>query len=235
MRRALRITGTVLVVAGVALLAWAATVWAWQDPFTKLYTAYEQRQLAEDYHDRAASFALPPPAATASPSDRARAIATAARRYRRSLDEGDALGRIRIPRMGVNMVVVEGTDHDSLKRGPGHYRGSFLPGEHRLVYIAGHRTTYGAPFSAIDSLRAGDRVELELPYGTFEYRVTGHRIVEADALEVLRPGTREVLALQACHPRFFASHRWIAYARPVRVVPRGGPAYAPALAASATG
>ena len=76
-------------------------------------------------------------------------------------------------------------------------------------------------------LRKGDRVLMELPYATVEYRVTGHRVVPATATEVLRPGRREVLALQACHPRFFASHRWIAYATPVKVTPRGGAAFRP--------
>jgi sortase A len=91
-----------------------------------------------------------------------------------------------------------------------------MPGERELVYVAGHRTTYGAPFSDIDDLRAGDRVIVEVPYGTFEYRVTRHRIVDEHELSVLRTKHREELALQACHPRFFASHRYIVYASPVR-------------------
>ena len=119
------------------------------------------------------------------------------------------------------MVVVNGTDHDSLTKGPGRYLGSAMPGEGELVYVAGHRTTYSAPFSRIETLRRGDQVRLELPYGTFLYRITRHVIVEADALEVLKSDGREVIALQACHPRFFATHRYIAYAEPVRVLPRG--------------
>jgi sortase A len=249
MRRALRAVGTLLVVAGLGLLGWAVLVWQWEDPFTSVYTAYEQRKLEQAYEERLRSFAPveaeegdaeateDTPAAggdTAVPARvRSRAVAEAARRYRQSLGRGDAIGRLKVPRMGVDMLVVEGTDSHTLKKGPGRYRRSFLPGERRLVYVAGHRTTYGAPFARIERLREGDRVELELPYATFEYRITGHRIVDANALEVLRPGTREVLALQACHPRFFASHRWIAYATPVKVTPRGAAPYAPqTLAAS---
>lgn len=112
------------------------------------------------------------------------------------------------------MLFVQGTDSESLKKGPGRYAKSFLPGEGELIYIAGHRTTYGAPFSRIDRLRRGDAVFVELPYGTFQYRITGHRIVRATDVGVLRSRHREVLALQACHPRFFASHRIIAYAKP---------------------
>jgi sortase A len=114
------------------------------------------------------------------------------------------------------MLFVEGTDSESLKKGPGRYRKSFLPGEGELVYIAGHRTTYAAPFSRIDRLRRGDLVVVEVPYGTFRYRITGHRIVKANEVSVLRSRHSEVVALQACHPRFFASHRIIAYAKPAK-------------------
>ena len=133
----------------------------------------------------------------------------------------DAVARLRIPSLGVSEIVVNGTDPNSLKRGPGRYLGTAMPGEGELVYVAGHRTTYGAPFSRIDHLRKGDRVFLELPYGTFEYRVTGHRIVAASQTSVLISKGYEQLALQACHPRFFATQRYIAYAKPVRVTPRG--------------
>ena len=90
-----------------------------------------------------------------------------------------------------------------------------MPGEGELVYVAGHRTTYGAPFSDIDELEPGDAVSLELPYGTVEYRVTRHRIVDDNDLSVLETRGREELVLQACHPRFFASQRYLVYARPV--------------------
>ncbi|TMK78194.1 MAG: sortase [Actinobacteria bacterium] len=106
-----------------------------------------------------------------------------------------------------------------------------LPGENRLVYIAGHRTTYLAPFSHIDALRKGDTVTIEVPYASFVYSVTGHRVVRADDLSVLRSPRHEVLELQACHPRFFASHRYIAYARLARVEPRGGTPFDVAAAA----
>ena len=93
------------------------------------------------------------------------------------------------------------------------------------MYIAGHRTTFLAPFSHIERLKKGDSVRLEMPYATFVYRISGHRIVRADDLSVLRSPRHELLELQACHPRFFATHRYIAYAVPVRVVPRGGRPY----------
>ena len=80
----------------------------------------------------------------------------------------------------MNEIIVNGTQTDTLKRGPGRYLGSYMPGEGELVYVAGHRTTYGAPFSHIDRIEKGDAVFVELPYGTIEYVVTGHRIVPAN-------------------------------------------------------
>jgi sortase A len=222
-RRVVRTVGTLMVVAGTLLLAWALLVWRWQDPFTALYTRWEQRELADEYEQRFDRYQPPAPA----PDDRIspRRIAALARKYRLSLREGDAIGRIKIPRLDVNMIVVDGTKTGTLKKGPARHRRTYLPGEGRLVYIAGHRTTYSAPFSDIDDLRRGDRVRLELPYGTFEYRIRGHRIVEAHEVSVLRSRRREEVALQACWPRFFASHRYIAYANPVRVIPRSGSPY----------
>jgi sortase A len=216
-----------MVVAGTLLLAWALLVWRWQDPFTALYTRWEQRELADEYEQQFDRFQPLPraPNERISPRISPRRIAALARKYRLSLHEGDAIGRIKIPRLDVNMIMVDGTKTGTLKKGPARHRRTYLPGEGRLVYIAGHRTTYSAPFSDIDDLRRGDRVRLELPYATFEYRIRGHRIVEAHEVSVLRSRRREEVALQACWPRFFASHRYIAYAQPVRVIPRSGSPY----------
>ena len=223
MRRTLRIAGTLLILAGALTLAWTLVVWQWQDPFTALYTKWKQHQLTSQYQKRVEAFSAP--IATTSLADERRSIAREAKRYRASSTRGEAIGRIRIPRMGVNLVLVNGTDHDTLKKGPGRDGRTFMPGENRLIYIAGHRTTYGAPFSHIDRLHSGDRVTLEVPYGTFIYVVTRHRIVKATDLSVLRSPKHEVVELQACHPRFFASHRYIAYARLLRVEPRGAKPY----------
>lgn len=219
MRRLARITGTLMIVAGVGALAWALTVWQWQDPFTAALHGFEQRELTKSFERRLEEGNAGLPAAS---GDRLRtSLPRVARKWRTSSKQGDAVARIRIPALGVGEIVVNGTDADSLKRGPGRYLGSGMPGEGELVYIAGHRTTYGAPFSRIDRLHKGDRVFLELPFATFEYEITGSRIVPATQTSVLRSKGYEQLVLQACHPRFFASHRYLAYAKPVRVTPRG--------------
>ena len=234
MRRFVRIFGTVLTAAGILTLLWAFLVWQWQDPFTALYTSWKQHQLGSQYDKRAASFQADGLAGATLAAER-RTIAAEAKRYRSETHRGEAIGRIRIPRMHLNMVVVDGTDHDTLKKGPGRDLRTFMPGENRLVYIAGHRTTYLAPFSHIDSLRKGDKVTLELPYARFVYTVTGHRVVHADDLSVLRSPHHELLELQACHPRFFATHRYIAYARLARVEPRGGTPFDLAAAGQTSG
>ena len=229
LRRFTRVLGTMLIVAGVLSLTWAFLIWRWQDPFTAIYTAYQQRELRSQYQHQLEDFHAPaPPPAASSKRDLASyelSVAQAAKRYRRSLHEGDAIGRIIVPRLGLKMVFVNGTNTSTLEKGPGRQLSTFMPGEGQLIYIAGHRTTYLAPFSAIDKLRAGDSVTLEVPYGTFQYRITGHTIVPANDLAVLKSHGHEVVALQACHPRFFASERYIAWAKPIRVIPRTGPAY----------
>jgi sortase A len=241
MRRFVRILGTVLTAAGILTLFWAFLVWQWQDPFTALYTKWKQHQLSSQYDKRVAAFHSNGFAGATLAAER-RTIAAAAKRYRGETHRGQAIGRIRVPRMHLNMVVVDGTDHDTLKKGPGRLRAgdspgvpTFMPGENRLVYIAGHRTTYLAPFSHIDALRKGDKVMLEVPYATFVYKITGHRVVPADDLRVLHSPRHELLELQACHPRFFASHRYIAYAQLVRVEPRGGTPFDLAAAGQTSG
>src|SRR5919201_3232654 len=204
MRRGLRIVGTVLLAAGVGAVAWALTVWAWQDPFTAIYTKIQQHRLARQYNRFAAAYDAPQLANTSLAAVR-RLIAQEAREYRMTTHRGQPIGRIVIPRLGLNMVLVNGTDHDSLKRGPGRDLRTYMPGEGKLVYVAGHRTTYLAPFSDIDSMRVGDPITFSVPYGTFRYTVTGHVVVPADDLARLRSRGYEQLVLQACHPRFFAT------------------------------
>ena len=220
MRRLARITGTLMIVIGVGALAWALTVWQWQDPFTAVLNELEQRQLAHDF-DRRVEEGRGGILVDTSAVQLRRSLPRAAAAWRTSSKRGDAVARLRIPALGVGEVVVNGTDHDSLKRGPGRYLGSAMPGEGKLVYIAGHRTTYGAPFSHIDRIAKGDRIFLELPYATFEYSVTGSRVVAASQTSVLKSKGFEQLVLQACHPRFFASQRYLVYAKPVRVTPHG--------------
>jgi sortase A len=131
---------------------------------------------------------------------------------------GGAVGFIRIPRIGLDMVFVEGVDPGSLKRGPGHHPATPLPGQGGNVSIAGHRTTYARPFWALDELRPGDRIVLETRKGRFAYEVSWSRVVDPDASWVLAPTDVPSLTLTTCAPRFSASRRLV-----VRAVQVSGP------------
>jgi len=225
LKRSVRIAGTGLIVAGLLMLAWVVVVWRWQDPFTALYTHWKQHQLAHSYDHRFAAYKPRPVTRSESVAAEMHTISREARRYRLDSHRGQAIGRIRVPRLGLKMILVNGTDDSTLRKGPGRDLRTYMPGEGQLVYIAGHRTTYLAPFAHIDKIRMGDSVTLELPYGTFRYTVFRRRIVGADDLAVLHSHGREVVVLQACHPRFFASHRYLVYARLAEVQPRGARAF----------
>ena len=216
LRVVLRAFGALLVLGGLLVLAWVVTVWQWQDPVTLVLNKREQAHLASAYEERVQH--LPRTTARSQAADLEASYRRSAVAYRKKTGIGDPIGRLVVPRLGLRVWVVLGTDTESLKKGPGLHPPTGFPGQGRLTYVAGHRTTYGAPFSDIDKLKPGDPVTFEVPYGTFRYVVTGHRIVRANQLEVLRSRGREEIALQACWPRFFASHRYIAYAKLERVV-----------------
>jgi sortase A len=234
MRRAVRLTGTLLIVAGGLALVWALVVWQWQDPFTGLYTRWQQHKLAARYEKELTAYkpvhvdvrqAKDSKESTAWIAVEREQVALEAKQYRLHLHRGGPVGRLKVPRLGLSAIVVNGTDHDSLTKGPGRYLGSYMPGEHELVYIAGHRTTYLAPFAHIDAIKPGDRATFELPYATFVYEFRWHNIVPSDDVGRLVSHHRELLVLQACHPRFFATHRYLAYAVLVRVEPKNGRPY----------
>jgi len=123
--------------------------------------------------------------------------------------QGDPVAKIEIPRIGVDWIVVEGVDVADLRKGPGHYPGTALPGVRGNVGIAGHRTTYGAPFENIDRLEPGDEIVLTSVTGRYVYRVTGTRIVSPSETSVLAATEDAVLTLTSCHPKYSARQRII--------------------------
>ena len=228
--------GTVLIVGGLLVLAYAAAVLFWRDPVTDLYNRYEQNRLESALEREFEAWdAGPPPAVAEAEVDEENeatqprpVVLTArdARRFLRGLEQGQAFGRIHIPRIGVEAVVVHGTRWGAdLSRGPGHYERTTVPGLGKTVGIAGHRTTFGAPFRKIDKIKVGDEITLEMPYATFRYRVFRHEIVDEKDWSVIRNRGFDTLMLSACHPLYGSSERWIVYARLAEVKPRSGEAY----------
>lgn len=149
----------------------------------------------------------------------------AAERFLGKIKPGQPIGRIIIPKLDIDPVVVNGTTSADLREGPGRYPETKVPGLGELTAIAGHRTTFGAPFRHIDSLVKGNEIVLRLPYGTFTYRVTGHEIVDDEDWSVIDPRGYDTLVLSACHPLYSADQRWIVYAKLVKVRLPDGESY----------
>jgi sortase A len=126
--------------------------------------------------------------------------------------EGSPVGILRIAKIGVDKVIVEGTSEDDLRQGPGHYVGTPLPGEAGNAAIAGHRTTYGAPFYDLDQLTAGDLINVTTVQGAFSYRVTRTLIVDPSDTAVVADTPLPELTLTTCNPRFSASQRLVVHA-----------------------
>ena len=192
MRAVLRFVASVMMVSGALLITDAAVTLLWQEPVSAVVAQREQTQLRRALID--------PPA----------------RVIRRQPLRGDAIGRIEIPAIGVEEYVVEGTDIDSLRKGPGHYPETPLPGERGTAAIAGHRTTYGAPFRRIDELHRRQEIAVDMPYGRYVYRVERTKIVEPTDLSVLDRVAHDRLVLSACHPLYSAAQRVVVFSKLVR-------------------
>jgi sortase A len=188
-RVVLRFVASVMMVSGLLLISDAGITLLWQEPVSAYFSERQQVKLEKALVD--------PPA----------------RVVRKEPLPGDALGKLQIPAIGVSEYVVEGTDADNLRKGPGHYPDTPLPGQHGTSAIAGHRTTYGAPFRNLDKLEKNDRIVVELPYGTFVYRVDRTQIVDDSALWVTKRVGHDQLVLTACHPLYSAAQRIVAFAR----------------------
>lgn len=227
MRRALRAISTVLILAGVLMIADAGITLAWQEPVSALLARIQQNKLSGqlDKIEQRAPTPVQRRVLHALATQRRR-IEFLAREARRTARTGGPIGRIDIPKIGADFVVVQGTDTDSLRKGPGHYPQTTFPGLPGTVAIAGHRTTYLAPFRRVDELKAGDPIVLTMPYARFTYRVQRLQIVLPTALWVTRDVGYDRLVLSACHPLYSASHRIIVFARLARVTARGAAAHA---------
>jgi sortase A len=213
-RTLLRQLSTILILAGLMLLADVGLTLVWQEPVSALYAQWRQYALADDLEELSTPD-LSPGEQTALerlPLDKDRA-AFLARALERRTDPGDPVGRIRIPEVGLSKVIVEGTDGGSLRKGPGHYPETPLPGIRGTVAIAGHRTTYGAPFRDLDKLENRDELVVEMPYGRFTYEVEREQIVDPTATWVTRRVGHDRLVLTACHPKYSAAQRIVIFAR----------------------
>jgi sortase A len=222
MRRLIRDISSVLIISGVLLLLDAGATLIWQEPVTAVIALIQRANINQHY--------LSPSVASLTPvekhalvrvDDTQQRVAYLARREAHQVATGDAIGRITIPRIGASYIIVQGTDEATLEKGPGHYPGTAFPGLGQTVAIAGHRTTYLAPFRHIDALKPGDRILVRMPYAEFTYIVQYHKIVLPTALWVTRDVGYERLVLSACNPLYSAAQRMIVFARLEHVQPLG--------------
>jgi sortase A len=222
LRRLIRDISSVLMISGLLLVIDAGVTLVWQEPVTAVIGLIKQSEVDKQY----LSFQTAPltvnenHALVKLPSFQDR-IAFLARREQHQVGTGDAIGHISIPKIGASYTVVQGTDEASLEKGPGHYPGTAFPGLGQTVAIAGHRTTYLAPFRHVDALRPGDRIVLKMPYAVFTYAVQYRRIVLPTALWVTNNVGYERLVLSACNPLYSAAQRIIIFARLKSVTPLG--------------
>jgi sortase A len=195
--RILRILGLVLIAGalGVGGYIW----WSlWGTGFAAEAAQNDLRTEFEPRIDSRVSLEAPPPRVAKVP--------------------GDAVAIIRIPKIDLDLVVVEGTGTEPLKKGPGHYTDTAYPWDDTgRVGIAGHRTTYGAPFWSLNELREGDLIVLATEYGIFEYRVTRSVVTPPSGIlpsgdSVLAQTNHPTLVLTTCNPRFSAAERLIVIA-----------------------
>ncbi|MDQ8045359.1 MAG: class E sortase [Solirubrobacteraceae bacterium] len=220
LRRFLRSLGTALLIAGVALVADAGLTVVWQEPISAVYAHFEQGSINKEL--RALDDAGPGAAearALAILKDRDQKLAYLARSIRRRVGHDEPIAKITIPKLGLDKTVVNGTDTAGLRKGPGLIESTDLPGLGGTTAIAGHRTTYGAPFHSIDKLRHGDTIYVTTPYGRFDYHVDHTRIVKPTDVWVLQRVGREQLVMSACNPLYSASQRIIVFSELVGYTP----------------
>jgi sortase A len=218
-RRLFRDLAAVLILTGSLLTLDVVVTLVWREPVTAVIGTIKRAEIDQRFLQMKLTGL--DEHALGSLTSTAQRIAFLARKEQREVATGAAIGRIVIPRIGADDEIVQGTDAGSLEQGPGHYPGTAFPGLGQTVGIAGHRTTYLAPFRHIDALRPGDAIVVEMPYATFTYRVQYDRIVLPSNIAVVDDVGYERLVLSACNPLYSAAQRIVVFARLAEVEPRG--------------
>ncbi|HEX3830582.1 MAG TPA: class E sortase [Solirubrobacteraceae bacterium] len=222
MRRLIRDVSSVLILSGLLLVVDAGATLVWQEPVTAAIGMVLRSNVDKTHLSyRTAPLSSTDTRALASIQSLSDRISYLARRERDQVKTGDAIGQIDIPRIGHTYNIIEGTDTRSLEAGPGHYPSTAFPGMGQTVAVAGHRTTYLAPFRFLNELTAGNRIIVTMPYGRFTYVVQYQRIVKPTQTSVIDSVGYDRLVLSACNPLYSAAQRIIVFARLRSVTPLG--------------
>lgn len=221
-RRVIRDLSSVLILSGLLLVLDAGVTLVWQEPVTAAIGLIMRGQVDQRYLSyRTAPLSVTDERTLGGIEALNQRIAYLARHELTEVRTGDAVGRIAIPRIGNAYNIVQGTDETSLEEGPGHYPSTALPGMGQTVAIAGHRTTYLAPFRFVNELKPGDPIIVTMPYGRFTYAVQHLQIVKPTDVWVIDDVGYERLVLSACNPLYSAAQRIIVFARLKSVQPLG--------------
>jgi sortase A len=219
MHRLMRILSVALITAGITIGVDVGMTLAWKEPMSTIYGSIQQGKAEDSLADLESEFVALPEVKRVQERERSRPDPNVERQAReladvfsRQVETGQGIGRIKIPSIDLDVVVVQGTDTSSLQKGPGHYPETAFPGQGATIGIAGHRTTYAAPFHDINEIADGDEIALEMPYGNFTYTVQKHEIVEPSQVEIVDDVGYERLVLTACHPLYSAAQRWAVFA-----------------------
>jgi sortase A len=227
-----------LVTVGVLLLSFVAyQLWG-----TALYEHHAQDQLRQELQQKLGSTttttSTPSSSATTTPASTTTTPAASVAPPTQAPKVGTPIGLLTIPRIGMSgTAIVEGTDENQLQQGPGHYQGTPFPGQAGNAAIAGHRTTYGAPFYNLNELQPGDPVTVQTSQGTFTYDVVTSHIVPPSNTAVLDASTGPELTLTTCNPRYSAATRLVVVATlasSVLTTPATVPTTAPPTSSSST-
>lgn len=206
-RRIIGGIGITLIVSGLLLLGLIAyQLWG-----TGIQTREAQRTLANEFNSLVASTSTTTTLPSTSTTEPKEIVIP-------DPEEGDVIAYLSIEKMNLDVYVVEGVRYRDLKIGPGHYPTTPMIGTLGNAAVAGHRSTYDAPFGDIEKLEVGDKIEVQTTYGYFTYKVTGFEIVEPTKVEVIANPTPDVatLTLTTCHPKFSSDKRYIVYSKLVK-------------------
>ena len=213
MRRFVRAVSSVLILSGLLLVIDAGVTLLWQEPVTAVIGLIKRGEINKGLLDRPLTLSAQDDRALAGITSAQRRIAFYARLYDRRAVTGEAIGTIDFPKLHASYDVIQGTDTASLEEGPGHYPATAVPGvPGDTVAIAGHRTTYLAPFRYLNELEPGDMIVVNMPYARFTYRVQKQQIVTPTSLWITANKGYERLVLSACNPLYSASQRIAVFA-----------------------
>jgi sortase A len=217
MHRPLRILSTALITAGLVVMADVALTLLWQEPVSAAYASLQQSRANDELAELESEFDPGDVgflSANASEAARARVLAES---FQGTIEDGQPIGRVEVDSIGLDTVLMNGTDTSTLQKGPGRYPRTPLPGYGKTTGIAGHRTTYLAPLRKINEISVGDEIRVELPYAAFTYEVEKHEIVEPSDVQIVDPVGYERVVLTACHPLYSAAQRWAVFGRLTRI------------------